>query len=135
MSDYAKPLPTPDEETQPWFDACKEHKLLLQYFPSADYYQFPYSDRCQADWSTEWEWRESKGDGEVYTWGLMHQVYHPAWGEEVPYVVAIVELDEGPRVNTTLVNVPHDQIKCGMRVKVTFDDVTDEISLPKFEPA
>lgn len=135
MSDYAKPLPVPNEDTQPWFDGCKQHKLLLQYFPNADWWQFPYSERCQEDWSTDWEWRESKGEGTVYTWGLMHQVYHPSWGEEVPYVLAVVELDEGPRMNTTLINVEHDQIQCGMRVKVAFDDVTDEITLPKFEPA
>ena len=65
----------------------------------------------------------------------MHQVYHPSWGEEIPYVLAVVELDEGPRMNTTLINIEQDQIQCGMRVKVTFDDVTDEITLPKFEPA
>ena len=135
MTDYAKPLPVPDEETQPWFDALREHKLLLQYFPSADWYQYPYSVRCQKDWSTEREWRESQGEGTVYTWGQMHQVYHPSWREEAPYIVAVVELDEGPRMNTTLINVDHTAISCGMRVKVAFDDVTDEFTLPKFEPA
>lgn len=135
MSDYVKPLPVPDEETQPWFDALRKHQLLLQYFPSADHYQFPYSDRCTKDWSTEWEWRESKGRGTVYTWGLMHQVYEPAWAEETPYVLAVVELDEGPRMSTTLVNVAHDAIKIGMPVRVVFDDVTEDVTIAKFEPA
>ena len=132
---YEKPLPTPDENTQPWFDALREHKLLLQYFPAADHYQYPYSDRCTKDWSTEWEWRESSGMGVVYTWGRMHQLYHPSWQEEIPYVLAVVELDEGPRMQTTLVNVEEDGIRVGMRVRVYFDDVTDEHTLPKFEPA
>ncbi len=132
---YDKPLPAPDENTQPWFDGLREHKLLLQYFPSADFYQYPYSDRCMKDWSTDWEWRESKGEGVVFTWGRMHQKYHPGWAVEVPYTLAVVELDEGPRMQTTLVNVDPEQIRVGMRVKVRFDDVTDEFTLPKFEPA
>ena len=130
---YEKPLPTPDDNTQPWFDALREHKLLLQYFPSADHYQYPYSDRCTKDWSTDWEWREAAGTGEVYTWGRMHQLYHPSWKEEIPYILAVVELDEGPRMQTTIVNA--DDIHVGMRVQVYFDDVTDEVTLPKFAPA
>lgn len=132
---YDKPLPTPDEQTQPWFDALKQHQLLLQYFPSADHYQYPFSDRCTQDWSTEWEWRPSNGDGELYTWVRMHQLYHPSWKESLPYNLAVVQLDEGPRMQTTLINVDPDDIHVGMRVKVFFDDVTDDITLPKFEPA
>ena len=81
---YEKPLPNPDPNTEPWFAALKEHQLLLQYFPSADHYQYPYSDRCTEDWSTEWEWRPSRGEGEVYTWVRMHQLYHPSWKESIP---------------------------------------------------
>ena len=132
---YEKPLPNPDENTQPFFDGLKQHKLLLQYFPSADHYQYPYSDRCYKDWSTDWEWRESAGNGEVYTWVRMHQLYHPSWKAEIPYTLAVVQLDEGPRMHTNLVNVPVDDVHVGMRVKVHFDDVTDEFTLPKFEPA
>ena len=132
---YEKPLPVPDEDTQPWFDGLKEHKLLLQYFPSADHWQPPYSDRCTKDLSTDFEWRESKGTGQVYTWALMHQLYDPVWEEEIPYVLAVVELDEGPRLSSTLINVEKDAISVGMPVKVVFEDVTDEITLPKFEPA
>lgn len=132
---YEKPLPNPDENTQPFFDALTEHKLLLQYFPSADHYQFPYSDRCYKDWSTEWEWREAAGTGEVYSWVRMHQLYHPSWKEEIPYTLAVVQLDEGPRMNTNLVHAAAEEVRVGMRVKVFFDDVTDEFTLPKFEPA
>ncbi len=132
---YDKPLPNPDETTQPFFDGLKEHKLLLQYFPSADHYQFPYSDRCYKDWSTDWEWKESTGNGEVYTWVRMHQLYHPSWKAEIPYTLAVVQLDEGPRMNTNLVNVPVEDIHVGMRVKIHFEDVTGEFTLPKFEPA
>ncbi len=132
---YDKPLPNPDETTQPFFDGLKEHKLLLQYFPSADHFQYPYSDRCYKDWSTDWEWRESAGDGEVYSWVRMHQLYHPSWKAEIPYTLAVVQLDEGPRMHTNLVNVDGDDVCVGMRVKIVFDDVTGEITLPKFEPA
>ena len=65
----------------------------------------------------------------------MHQLYHPSWKEDIPYILAVVELDEGPRMQTTLVNVDPDAIHAGMRVQVYFDDITEEFTLPKFAPA
>ena len=65
----------------------------------------------------------------------MHQLYHPSWKAEIPYTLAVVQLDEGPRMHTNLVNVPVEDVHVGMRVKGHFDDVTDEVTLPKFEPA
>ena len=64
----------------------------------------------------------------------MHQLYHPSWKAEIPYTLAVVQLDEGPRMHTNLVNVDVEQIYVGLRVQVVFDDVTDEFTLPKFEP-
>jgi uncharacterized OB-fold protein len=65
---------------------------------------------------------------------VFHRVYHPAFAGEVPYVVAIVELEEGPRMLTNIVGVPIDQIRCNMPVEVVFDDVSSEVAVPKFTP-
>jgi uncharacterized OB-fold protein len=64
-----------------------------------------------------------------------HRVYHPAFAKEVPYVVALVELDEGPRLLTNIVGIKPENVACEMPVKVVFDDVSEEVSVPKFAPA
>ncbi|MEE9277738.1 MAG: Zn-ribbon domain-containing OB-fold protein [Dehalococcoidia bacterium] len=134
MAEYTKPIPVADERSQPWFDAAREHRLLLQRCTNCGTHRFPAWPRCDECWSTEWEWAQSSGKGTVFTWGRMHQVYQEGFKDEVPYTIAIVELDEGPWMNTNLVNVEPHAVKAGLRVEVVFDDITDEISLPKFQP-
>ena len=65
----------------------------------------------------------------------MHRVYHPGFEAEVPYIIAIVELEEGPRVETRLVNANPETVRCGMPVTVAFQRLSDEVSVPFFEPA
>jgi uncharacterized protein len=74
------------------------------------------------------------GRGKIFSFVTFHRVYHPAFEQEVPYVVALVELDEGPRLLTNIVGVPPDQVVCEMPVKVVFDDVASDVSVPKFTP-
>ena len=74
------------------------------------------------------------GQGTVYTWTVFHQVYHPAFAGDVPYAVVAVELEEGLRMVTNLVDCQIEDIVAGMPVEVVFDDVTEQVSLPKFRP-
>jgi len=133
--EYAKPLPVPDEESQPFFDAAREGRLLIMRCKSCGAYRYPSRDRCDVCWSTETAWVQASGRGTVYTFGIMHQLYHPGFKEEIPYNVAVVELEEGPRTYTNLVGIPNDQIRVGMPVEVVFEKLTDEITIPKFKPA
>lgn len=71
----------------------------------------------------------------MFSYNVMHQVYHPGFAAEVPYAVVLVKLDEGPKLNSNLVGVAHADIRVGMRVRVTFERLTDEVTLPKFVPA
>jgi uncharacterized OB-fold protein len=71
----------------------------------------------------------------VFSYVVYHRVYHPAFAQEVPYAVAVVELDEGPRMYTNVIGIPHDKIVCDMRVEVAYEPITDAITLPKFRPA
>jgi len=75
------------------------------------------------------------GEGEVFSYNIMHQVYHPGFADEVPYAVVVIKLKEGAKMNSNLVGVePHD-IKIGMPVRVVFEDISEEVTLPKFAPA
>lgn len=134
-TDYAKPLPAADEESEPFFQGAREGKLMIMRCKRCGAYRFPSRDRCDVCWSTDTEWVQASGKGTVYTFGIMHQLYHPGFKEEIPYNVVVVELEEGPRTYSNLVGVANDQIRVGMPVEVTFERISDEISLPKFKPA
>jgi uncharacterized OB-fold protein len=80
------------------------------------------------------QWVKVSGKGYVYTFIVYHQVYHPGWKNDIPYNVTWVKLDEGALFTTNLVECKNEDICIGMPVEVVFDDVTEEITLPKFRP-
>ena len=86
-------------------------------------------------YSSETEWIVASGKGTVYTFGVCHHTYHRAFENELPYVIAIVELEEGPQILTNMVGCSPEEVRCDMPVEVTWEDVTEEFSLPKFKPA
>ncbi len=135
VQDYKKPLPVVDEESKRFFDGAKQHKLLLQQCRECKAYSFPFRRWCNVCQKRSLEWVEASGKGEVYTYGLMHYVYRPAFASEVPYPVVIIHLDEGPLITSNLMGCKNEEIKVGMRVEAVFDDVTSEFALPKFRPA
>lgn len=134
---YRKPLPTPSPESKRYWDGCRNHQLWLPFCRSCDAFYFYPRDFCPACFSWDIEWRRVSGRGKVYTFGIQHRAWHPGWQDEIPYITALVELEEGPRLYTNLVGIDPDpnQIHCDMPVEVVFDDVTEEITLPKFQPS
>jgi len=128
-----RPVPVPDEASQPFFDAAREGKLLLKYCPSCNRYLVPAAEVCDACFDSAIEWRESSGKGKIYSFVLNHQVVHPGFRDLVPYSVIVVELAEGPRFTSTY-DGPNDEIKVDMPVRVTFEDL-GEVSVPKFTKA
>jgi len=80
------------------------------------------------------EWVRVSGRGKVYTWTTIYQRYHPAFAEELPYNVTMVALEEGPRLLANIVDCKNEDLRIGMEVEVVFEDVTEEITLPKFRP-
>ena len=135
QTEVPRPIPIPDENSQPFFDAAKEGKLLLRYCPNCNRFLGYAAEICDVCFNAKLDWRESAGRGKVYSFIIMHQVIHPGFASIVPYNVASVELEEGPRLHTNLVNIANDQIQVDMPVKVTFEKLDDEITVPKFEPA
>lgn len=129
-----KPLPRIDESNRPYWEATKRHELFLQKCRDCGHYRHPPGETCPSCLSAELDWVKVNGRGTVYTWTVFHQVYHPAFEKDVPYAVVAVELEEGPRLLANLVDCPVETITTGMPVEVVFDDVTEEITLPKFRP-
>jgi uncharacterized OB-fold protein len=136
MSDRArKPLPSPAPESAPYWEAAKQHRLTLQRCNACAKFWFPPSQACPHCMAADFEWVAVSGRGKVYSFVTFHRVYHPAFAGEVPYVVALVELEEGPRLLTNIVGVKPGVVTCEMPVKVVFDDVAENVSVPKFAPA
>lgn len=136
MADYKKPLPVPDPLTKTYWDSVKAHAMQMQQCDACNKFVFYPRNVCPHCGARTLSWKSVSGKGKVYGFTISHQKGMPAFGEEVPYTIAVVELEEGVRMMTNLVGIEPDpnKIKVGMEVVVHYDDVTDAITLPKFKP-
>ena len=132
---YRKPLPRIDEESRGWWEALQRHELYVQRCRSCGTIRLPPRAVCPVCLSSQVEWVRASGRGTVYSFTVTHQNQAPGFREELPYVLAIVELEEGPRIMTNVVGAAPDAVRIGMPVEVVFDDVTPEVTLAKFRPA
>lgn len=131
---YRKPLPRLDEENRPFWEACARHELYVQkcrrcgtvlYYPRAF---------CPEDLSTDLEWIKCSGKGTVYTYTATYQNQSAGFRNTLPYIMAYVELEEGVRMLTNIVDCTPEEVSIGMPVEVAFEDATPEISIPLFRP-
>ena len=113
---------------------ARSRELRLQKCDACGKVWYPPSPLCPGCWSRNLSWTRLSGRGRVSSWVVFHQSYFRSYDNEIPYNVAEVELEEGPRLLTNLVGVSNDEIRAGMPVEIVFDDVTDEIALAKFKP-
>jgi uncharacterized protein len=130
-----KPLPRPAPESVPFWEAANNHRLELPRCNACGKFWFPPSRSCPHCLAADFAWTPVSGRGTVFSFVVFHRVYHPAYEGEVPYVVALIALEEGPRMLSNVVGIPPEQVRCDMPVKVVFDDVADGVALPKFTPA
>jgi len=151
MADYNKPLPKPDPITQTYWDSLKAHAMQVQRCNDTGKFFFYPRGISPYTGSTNISWEPVSGRGTVYAFTVIPEPRRawPGFGPDAPYVVAMVDLEEGnARVMTNLVNVQGngesveekfqhvlDTVKVGLPVKVVYDDVTEDITLAKFEPA
>src|SRR3989338_6804591 len=136
MADYKKILPNlKDEQSQPYWKYLKAHEFRLQKCQVCGHIRFPANPVCTDCLSDKTEWVQLSGKGKVWSWVQFHQQYHVGWADEIPYNVAYVLLDEGIGLITNLVHVAPEDILIDMPVQIYYDDVTEEVTLPKFEPA
>ena len=130
----AKPLPQVSAEMAPFFAAARRRELVVQRCRGCGTHRFPARDRCSTCLSREADWTRVSGRGTVFSYAVMHQVYHPGFADEVPYAIVVVELEEGARVLSNVVGCPVQEIRIGTPVEVVYDDVAPEVTLPKFRP-
>lgn len=131
---YAKPVPKINADNRPFWEGCRQHELRFQQCRECGQVRWPPSDLCPQCHSTTTDWLISRGIGRVYTFAVYHTAFHPGFKADLPYTVAMVELDEGPRLMTNIVDCLTDRVRCDMRVEVTWEDVDERITLPKFRP-
>ncbi len=131
---YQKPLPQPDADTAPFWAGCREHKLLFQKCASCGHVRWPPSIICPVCHAPDTEWITASGKGSVYTFTVFHTALHEAFLQDIPYVTAVIELEEGPHLLSNIIECEHSNIRCGMPVAVTWEDINEEFSLPKFKP-
>jgi hypothetical protein len=135
MTAYSKPLPRVTADNRPFWEAARGHQLALQRCADCGQFRYPPAPVCPECLSESAEWTPVSGQGIVSTFVVFHKRYFESFAADIPYNVVQVQLDEGPRLTANLVDVPIDAIRIGMRVEVVFDDVTPEISLPRFRRA
>jgi len=127
-------LPTPDPSTQPWWDAAAEGRLLIKRCAdcgAAHFYPRPFCPLC---WSPAVDWEEVSGRGRLYTWSVVRTNDLPPFDRRVPYVAAIVDLEEGPRMMTNIVDCQVEALQIGMAVEVIFRADAGGPALPYFRP-
>jgi uncharacterized OB-fold protein len=134
-TEYAKPLPVRTEENAPFWDSAKRHALEMQRCGDCGRFRYPVADFCPRCLSPEYEWRPVSGKSTLYSFIIVHQRYDPSFADDLPYNVAVVELDEGPRLVSNIVGIPNSDIRVGMPLTIIYEDVTEEFTLPKFKPA
>ncbi len=126
------PLPRPTVVSQPYWDGCRRGELLFQRCRACSAIAFNPSPACRRCLSPELAWEPSAGHGSVYSWTVVHRPQTPAF--TVPYAVAIVDLDEGYQMMTNVIACTPEDVHVGLRVRVEFRVIDDEITLPYFVP-
>jgi len=125
-------LPSVEDETRPYWEAAKAGRLLVKKCNGCGevhHYPRPFCPSC---WSEDVEWQEVSGRGTIYTYSIVFRNDLAPFDEWGTYVPAIVELDEGPRLMTNIVDTPTESLRVGMAVEVRFRDLTDEWAAPVF---
>lgn len=142
-ANYRRPLPRIRESTKPFWDACKKHELRVQKCTNCGTFRFPYRPMCASCNSTKYEWAKVNGTGQIFSFITVPAF--PMGGspmgtwprDDYPINIAIIELPDAGKVHivSNIVDCPFDKIKVGMPVELVFEDVTNDITLPKFKPS
>ena len=133
---YRKPVPVPQPESDLYWEKARQEELWLRRCGDCERAYFYPRDICPHCFSRNITWVQSSGKGTLHTFAIVHRAPHPAFREDVPFVVAVVELEGGARIPTNLVDVEPDpaKVRVGMEVEVVFHQITEEMTLPKFRP-
>jgi len=131
-----KPLPIPTPTSKPFWDGLASHELRIQRCRACRSFVFYPRVVCPRCLGPDLDWQVVPGTGTLYTFAICRRPTHPFFADEVPQMLAVVELDEGPRLSSTLVEVKEEEIRVGMRVEPVFQDVAGKgVTLLRYRPA
>lgn len=131
---YTKPLPEKSAAALPFWDAANQDMLKIQHCRACDTSQFYPRDLCHACWSRDLEWISCTGKATVFSYTICRVSPYPGFEEDLPLVIAIVELEEGVTMTTNIVGCDPEQVQIGMSVEAVFDHVEEHTTLVKFKP-
>lgn len=131
-SEYQKPLPVMEGMTKEFYENCARGELCFQRCSGCQKLRHVPTLRCASCGSWDWQWWRSTGRGKLVTWTVVRRPMHEDFADDVPYAPAVIELDDGVRMVSWVIDCPPEELRPGMPVEVSFDDVTQEVSLPKF---
>ncbi len=131
-TEYSKPLPTITDDNREFWEGCRKGRLRMQKCDDCGHIRYPISHVCPKCLSTNFKWTDLSGLGEVFSYVVFHQLYNKAFEKDVPYNVALVQLEEGPRMYSNVIGVDNDAVKVGDKLEVAFDAVTPEVTIPRF---
>ncbi len=128
------PQPLADSTTLPFWEAAAEHRLVVQRCTPCGHTRLPPAPVCPACRSTESDWQEVPGRGEVYTYTAVHRPM--AAGQDLPFLIAVIALEDagGVRIISNLVDVDPDAVEIGMPVELAWEDMSPDLAVPRFRP-
>jgi uncharacterized OB-fold protein len=132
MDAYAKPRPRIGPDNEPFWQGCRAHRLMLPTCEECGKAHLPPGPVCPFCFSDRIAWRQASGKGRISTWTRVHKAWFSAFKDDVPYNVVQVELDEGPRLASSLIDLGDRTPKIGQRVEAAFDDIDDALTLHRF---
>lgn len=128
-------MPRITADTLPFWNACAEHKLVFQKCSDCGHVRWPAALICPECLSKRFSWIESKGRGKIYSYVVFHRAFHPTLSNQLPYIVASVDLAEGVRLLTDIINCDTRDVDCEKEVEVQYIDVGNSVVLPLFQLA
>ena len=129
-----RPIPTASPETEPFWQGCRDGELLLQCCRACGNLQYYPRAVCTGCLSSDLDWRRASGRGHIHSFTTVHRALSPAFEDDLPYVVAVIELEEGSRMVSRIVGCDPGRLVIDLPVEVGFERIGDEIALPVFRP-
>jgi uncharacterized OB-fold protein len=132
MADARRPLPRPTQTSAGFWQAAARSELVLQRCSACRRWRHYPQPLCPGCHSLDWAWERASGRGEIHSFAVAHQAFHPFWADKVPYVCATIELEEGVRMVDDMLELRPEEVRIGLPVEVWFHDAGDGVVLPKW---
>ena len=134
MTPVPKPLPLITPDNAPFWEGCRNGRLLLQRCTACAAWRYPPAPVCPRCAAANGSWTPTSRKGRIHSFVIYHRAFHPAYAAEIPYAMALVELDEGVRLLLRVVDCPLEALAIDLSGEIDFRQITAEVSLPVFVP-